>query len=153
MSRAINLDWNALHGLVPLALVLVIVPFHSRSTELRVVPQPCHALSFLWASAYFYACLWNAPPTQTQPNHRHFACQTPTSCLSFVVASFWNSSPPTLKTGLCGSHHVLLIWLVCFYVPTTRLKDLGSKSFIQFTTLLLLCAPSSPSTQHSAGLL
>lgn len=49
------------HGLVPLALVLVILHFHSSSTKLCVVPQQCFPLGLC-----IYLFLWNAPPT-----HRH----------------------------------------------------------------------------------
>lgn len=118
MSRTINMDSNALPGLVPLALVLDIFSFHSSTTELSV------ALPLLWASASIYLYFLNAPPTHrnTQTTGtlpvKH---QLPVSMLS-------------LPSGILP----LLVWRLGYVTFIT----LYWRSYVVFTIFPLLCAPS-----------
>lgn len=127
------------YGLIPLALVLVIFHFHSNSSKLHVVPQLCFPLGLCTCLSLSLECTSH---TQAHPYHRHLPRQTPTSCLSFVVVSFWNSFSPTFKTGLRGSHHTLL---TCPYDQKERYRKQIS--------YLVYHLPSSPGPSTASGLL
>lgn len=125
-----------------------LFPFHPSSTKLCVATQLCHAFSFLWASVYVYLYLQNVPPTHM---HTQITGTLPLKHQPYALVLLLLPSGiflTTLKTGLSGSHHTPLTWLVHSYISMTSLKDPGSKNCILFTTFPLLHAHPSPSTEH-----